>query len=135
MYFHMKCSCQKSFHRVSTHEQRLLTDVAYILIFCRCSTKVDVRDNHVPGEGEFGFCNSACPKQQCKTVSGPKPNTPCIFPFKYNGNTYNFCPIDPEDSTKHWCSTKVDSSGQHVAGSGEYGTCGPDCPVEGNFFS
>ena len=107
---------------------------ALVVFFSRCSTKVDIKGIHVSDQGEFGFCNSACPKQECKTVSGPKPNVLCIFPFKYEGNSYNFCPIDPVDPNKHWCSTKVDSSGQHVAGSGEYGTCGSDCPVEGDWY-
>ena len=40
------------------------------------------------------------------------------------------CPIDPEDSSKRWCSTQVDSNGVHVGGGGHYGQCGPSCPAD-----
>ena len=92
------------------------------------------------GQNEFGFCNEACPKHGstgspgstgCKTVGGPKPYVPCIFPFKYEGVTYTSCPVDLEDPSKRWCSTKVDGYGNHVTGAGEYGYCGPDCPLLG----
>ena len=64
-------------------------------------------------------------------MSGPNPGKPCIFPFKYNGKTYNGCEKDHEDGTKTWCSTKVDSKGHHVPGQNEYGHCGKNCPKQG----
>ena len=65
----------------------------------------------------------------CKTVSGPKPGRDCIFPFKWNGQTFNSCPVDPDDKSKRWCSTKVDSNGNHVPNQNEYGHCGSFCPA------
>jgi len=63
----------------------------------------------------------------CQTKSGPSPNQPCIFPFTWNGKTYNGCPIDPEDSSERWCSTKVDSNGNHITGQGNWGHCNSKC--------
>ena len=63
----------------------------------------------------------------CRTKSGPSPNQPCIFPFTWNGKTYNGCPIDPEDSSQRWCSTKVDSNGKHIIGQGNWGHCNSNC--------
>ena len=90
------------------------------------------------GQNQYGFCNEACPKEGnpkdgggCTTVSGPKTGAACIFPFTYGGVSYNYCPVDPDEPSKRWCSTKVDASGTHVTGTGEYGHCGPDCPVQG----
>jgi len=42
----------------------------------------------------------------------------CVFPFKFNGKTYNRCTTNGNKSgnTKAWCSTKVDSSGKHIGG-------------------
>ena len=39
------------------------------------------------------------------------------------------CPIDHEDNSKRWCSTKVDSNGNHIANQNEYGYCADDCPT------
>jgi len=70
--------------------------------------------------------------QNCKTVSGPSPNSRCVLPFTYNGRTYYECPVDPEDSTKFWCSTQVDQNGNHISNIGAYGHCGSSCPLEGS---
>ena len=37
--------------------------------------------------------------------------------------------MDPDDGTKHWCSTKVDSSGNHIVNQNEYGYCSKNCPL------
>jgi hypothetical protein len=52
---------------------------------------------------------------------------PCIFPFKYSGQTLSQCTTlkDPDD--KPWCSTKVDGNGNHVPSGGFWGHCGQDC--------
>ena len=54
-------------------------------------------------------------------------------------NAYNFlskfflgCPLDPDDKTKRWCSTKVDSNGNHVLKQNEYGHCSKNCPIQNN---
>ena len=39
------------------------------------------------------------------------------------------CPTDQEDRTKHWCSTKVDSSGNHIVGQNKFGYCSKNCPL------
>jgi hypothetical protein len=59
-----------------------------------------------------------------KRSGDPKP---CIFPFKYSGQTLTECTTlkDPEDNP--WCSTKVDSKGDHVTSGGFWGHCGQDC--------
>jgi hypothetical protein len=65
----------------------------------------------------------------CKTRSGPSgTGKDCILPFKHNGKTFTGCPVDPVDPTKRWCSTKVDSTGNHVKGQNEFGHCATNCP-------
>ena len=61
----------------------------------------------------------------CATNGGPSSNVSCIFPFKFNGVTYNECALD---SDGYWCSTKVDSSGVHIGGQGNWGICSQGCP-------
>ena len=67
----------------------------------------------------------------CATVSGPSPSKPCKFPFTFKGVTYSGCPIDPDDSSKRWCSTLVDEKGNHVVDQKEYGHCSDTCPIHG----
>ena len=66
----------------------------------------------------------------CKTKSGPSSNQPCIFPFTWKDEKYNGCPIDPVDSSQRWCSTKVDSNGNHITGQGNWGHCDSKCPEQ-----
>jgi len=74
------------------------------------------------------FGNSVeMPKTECTTVGGPDPKKPCVFPFKHEGNTFITCALAPNDD-KHWCSTLVDEAGEHIAGNGNWGHCGSDCP-------
>ena len=54
---------------------------------------------------------------------------PCVFPFHWNFTTYFGCPEDYEDTTKTWCSTKVDEKGNHIQNHGKYGFCSNQCPV------
>lgn len=65
----------------------------------------------------------------CKTVSGPSANVPCVFPFKFRGEIHNDCNWDGDSSGGAWCSTLIDDSGQHVGGKGNWGNCGPKCPI------
>ena len=110
----------------------------FFLILGICSIKFFLGfygycDRNCPLEKDFGlrqdveFINSIKENTQCFTVSGPNPGKPCIFPFKHNGKTFNGCDIDPDDRSKTWCSTKVDSRGNHITGQGEYGHCGNNC--------
>jgi len=48
----------------------------------------------------------------------------CIFPFKYNGNTYNSC-TKAGNSGKAWCPHKLDSGG--VVIKGKWADCDPGC--------
>ena len=54
---------------------------------------------------------------------------PCIFPFKYLGQTLSQCTTLRDPNDKPWCSTKVDANGNHVTtgGGGFWGHCGQDC--------
>ena len=65
----------------------------------------------------------------CTTVTGPDENKPCIFPFQYEGVTYNTCTGISSVEKIPWCSTLVDDAGNHVSGQGKYGNCGPECPA------
>ena len=65
----------------------------------------------------------------CKTIKGPSPNTPCVFPFEFKGIDYNQCTWEGDSIEGAWCSTKVDSKGKHVSGHGNWGNCGDGCPM------
>ena len=58
-------------------------------------------------------------------------NNPCVFPFRYNGVSYSQCTLVEAEDNKPWCSTLVDSNGDHVSGGGHYGDCSPKCPLPG----
>merc|ERR550525_911050 len=62
----------------------------------------------------------------CTTTGGPASGQDCVFPFTYNGVTHNSCAdwvYGGQASGTTWCSTKVDTSGVHVNGEGNYGFC------------
>jgi hypothetical protein len=67
----------------------------------------------------------------CVTVNGSSPGLPCIFPFVFNGAVHYECTWDQAHLTDHlaWCSTQVDETGHHVGGQGNWGKCGPGCPI------
>ena len=54
-----------------------------------------------------------------------------MFPFRYNGTSYNTCTLDSAEENERWCSTLVDDNNNHVPGGGHYGDCGPKCPLPG----
>ena len=37
--------------------------------------------------------------------------------------------MDVDDKSKRWCSTKVDSHGNHIAHQNQYGHCANNCPA------
>merc|ERR1712189_151609 len=85
-----------------------------------CSTKTDQFGNHV--NGNFGDCGSSC----CKTVSGSKPGQYCVFPFKFQGVSYNGCTTN--GGSQPWCSTNTDALGSHMYG--YWGNCDTNtCPL------
>ena len=57
----------------------------------------------------------------CHTTS----NNICVFPFVFRGQTYDSCTTTSD--TKTWCSTKVDSRGQHVTGNWGYCKAEKEC--------
>lgn len=62
-----------------------------------------------------------CGQGKCATVgsAGVGEGHACVFPFTYEGATYETCTAD---RTHHlWCSTKTDSNGRHVKG--HWGHC------------
>ena len=66
---------------------------------------------------------------KCLTTSDSKDSKkPCIFPFKYDGETYFGCPPDPDVRSRRWCSTAVDNRGNHIIGKSKYGFCEESCP-------
>jgi len=70
------------------------------------------------------------PANLCLTKSGPSLNQPCIFPFTYKDITYNGCPKIPNRPSQRWCSTEVDSNGNHIAGQRKWGHCSSNCPTQ-----
>jgi len=101
------------------------------------------------GENSFGLCSTSehcyaaveespfvksltsqwlSNKTACSTVGqdaesfrhGPE----CVFPFKYNGVSYNSC--IKADQPSHWCYTQVDAEGNGVRW--KWGNCADDCP-------
>ena len=87
----------------------------------QCTYALDCND-------AFGLCHVPRLNRPCFTVrGGPKVGRKCIFPFKFEGKTYHGCPVFEEDDMR-WCSTEVDSDGNHVLGQNAYGTCAKNCP-------
>ena len=70
--------------------------------------------------------------EDCITVRGPDGygtnGESCVFPFIFQGVTYNACTNagDPDDTM--WCSTKTDKCDKHVVG--QWGYCSKTCLSE-----
>lgn len=75
-------------------------------------------------------------KIDCRTVEKWEV---CVFPFKFEGKTYDGCTYhiskNGERDPKPWCSTKIDSNGEHVKssrkGGKHFGHCSKNCPMAG----
>ena len=68
----------------------------------------------------------------CYTISGPSPNSWCVFPFKYKEKEYSSCTYDDAVDGRPWCSVKIDDLGDHATGvSDQWGHCNAACSVEG----
>ena len=65
----------------------------------------------------------------CKTVAGPKVGVPCVFPFEFAKTVYHGCTWEHSAPTakRPWCSTKIDRSGKHDGGTGNWGFCNLNC--------
>ena len=53
---------------------------------------------------------------------------PCLFPFFYQGKSYNACTL--LNYHKYWCGTSYDSNGEDF----NWGICNTNCPIGGGFF-
>ena len=53
---------------------------------------------------------------------------PCLFPFFYQGKSYNACIILNHD--QYWCGTSYDSNGEDFY----WGHCNKNCPIAGGYF-
>jgi len=84
-----------------------------------CATGVD--GNGVLTGSDYGWCReetrpAANESLQCVTEINEA--CVCVFPFKYNGVSYNSCTNVGEEAL--WCATAVDQNQKY---SGEYGWC------------
>ena len=66
----------------------------------------------------------------CKTVGGPRSNTPCVFPFNFKGKLYQNC--TSAEYTQYWCATKVGANHSYI--DNEWGNCNSDCFDQGISF-
>ena len=64
---------------------------------------------------------------ECLTTGGGNAGKICVFPFKFDGVTYNGCTTVIDD--KLWCST-LTNNGVHVGGQNQWGYCNSQCPVD-----
>ncbi len=65
-----------------------------------------------------------CLTAACKTA-GTKPE-PCVFPFKYGGQTFNRCTSTDAEAGSVWCATEVDEKGEVI--DNRWGNCDIGCP-------
>jgi len=116
-----------------------------------CATEVDSYGDVV--RGSWADCRRGCPGtsggrpdpppspppvtggRKCTTIGGRDPGKQCKFPFRFDGITYNSCTYagNGAGETAAWCSTKVDSSGNHVGGQGKWGECPSSCSPQKTF--
>jgi len=94
-----------------------------------CSTLTSASGDHVIGNyGDCDISSGLCTAESdsCRTVSGAKPNLPCVFPFRFDGQVYNRCVS--LQGEKPWCSTLTNAFGVHVTGN--WGDCDKNsCPM------
>ena len=102
-----------------------------------CPTEVN--RNNVVITNKWEDCNlhseSSCPLEKktegqdvsgCRTVGGPSPDAPCVFPFTHNGVRHTECTT--AGLGQPWCSIATFYNGTHISGAGLYGLCPPTCP-------
>merc|ERR1711971_913202 len=103
----------------------------------QCTSTACIPGSTFPQDCNVCVCDSlgvsVCTTNSCGTcsaVSGPAAGSACIFPFTYGGVTHQSCAewvYGGEHQGKYWCSTKVDPTGTHVNGEGNYGFCSSEC--------
>ena len=81
----------------------------------------------------FGDGGDVSPSQetsgQCVTIDGPGQGSGCQFPFIYKGVPRDGCITEADPEGKLWCSTAVDSDGQHIVNGQHWAHCSAQCPV------
>ena len=78
---------------------------------CQCEQEVGLGTNICQTSGTENYDLYAITEIDCQT----KVYTDCVFPFKYKGKTYTECTgVNHQDNV--WCSTKVDSNDNYMAG-------------------
>eukprot|EP00090_Calanus_glacialis_P032046 TRINITY_DN53176_c0_g1_i1.p1 TRINITY_DN53176_c0_g1~~TRINITY_DN53176_c0_g1_i1.p1 ORF type:complete len:315 (+),score=66.61 TRINITY_DN53176_c0_g1_i1:72-1016(+) len=60
----------------------------------------------------------------CRVRNGKE----CVFPFRHKNVTYAGCTDDRDPNGRLWCSTEVDSQGEHLGFKKAWGHCLEDCP-------
>jgi len=104
---------------------------AYTLDECGCCQKCAKAELQTCGGGSdsLGKCGAGlqCLKTcvSCKTVGDS--GLPCIFPFIYDGRTYDKCTTRDSDTGQPWCATKVENGTNHVIDYA-WGDCVEGCP-------
>lgn len=69
----------------------------------------------------------------CSTISGPDPNSECIFPFIYAGKSWTVCTTSDGDHNP-WCPTHIEDDGTFTKGGRmplvkpHWGYCHSSCP-------
>ena len=73
------------------------------------------------------------PSSECSGIflndKGKEKEKPCIFPFKYNGNTYNECTTVDSPNGQPRCARRVTKKGKILNDKWAY--CNPGCPGYG----
>jgi len=67
------------------------------------------------------------PKPPCVTKDGPVKDSPCKFPFIYEGREHMLCTKQEWD--EFWCATDTDTEGNFI--DGKWGECGESCIDDG----
>ena len=65
----------------------------------------------------------------CKTISGPKTDYDCVFPFIYQSVEYHECSL-VDNNNEPWCATQVGSGNQFI--NPHWGNCADTCPSPSN---
>ena len=69
----------------------------------------------------FRSCNKT-------NLEGPQKYKDCVYPFIYNGLSYDYCAPREDDKGKTFCATKTDPDHQLIKD--QFGFCDSDCNLE-----
>ena len=70
------------------------------------------------------------PPGGCQTIGGPAQGLSCVFPFIFKGLQREGCITESDPEGKTWCSTGVDSDGNHIANGKLWAHCSDECPLD-----